>query len=58
MGVLMGKSLQMSEEVYQAMRSRGYHGEVYLLDEMRLTGLDWFAAVAFTAAAMGAGWIN
>lgn len=57
MGVLLGKSLHMSEEVYQAMRSRGFHGEVYLLDEMRLTPADWLAAGAFISTAAALRWL-
>lgn len=57
MGVLLGKSLQLSEEVYQAMRSRGFHGEVYLLDEMRLMPADWLAIGAFGSAAVAFRWI-
>ncbi|MGH9545269.1 MAG: cobalt ECF transporter T component CbiQ, partial [Terriglobales bacterium] len=34
-GVLMSKTLQLSGDVYLAMRSRGFQGEVYLLDEFR-----------------------
>lgn len=57
MGVLLGKSLHMSEEVYHAMRSRGFHGEVYLLDEMRLMPSDWLAIGAFAGSAAGLRWI-
>lgn len=46
-GVLLGKSLQMSDEVHQAMLSRGFRGEVRLLDDFRLRLEDGCWAVAF-----------
>ena len=36
MGVLLSKSFQLSNDVYMAMLSRGFRGEVYTLDEFRL----------------------
>ena len=42
-GVLLGKTLQLSDEVYAAMRSRGYRGEVYLLDRFTMRIADWAA---------------
>ena len=49
-GVLMSKTLQLSGDVYLAMRSRGFQGEVYLLDEFRhglvLTGSCWPSFIA------------
>jgi len=42
-GVLLGKSLQLSTEVHLAMVSRGYRGEIYLLDEFRTRPRDWLA---------------
>ena len=35
-GVLLSKSFQLSNDVYMAMLSRGFRGEVYTLDEFRL----------------------
>jgi cobalt/nickel transport system permease protein len=32
-GVLLSKTLELTVEVHAAMRSRGYHGEIYLLDD-------------------------
>ena len=39
-GVLFGKSYSMSEEVYQAMVSRGFNGNVRTMDDLRLTRID------------------
>jgi cobalt ECF transporter T component CbiQ len=50
-GVLLTKTLHMSGEVYQAMQSRGFRGEVYLLDDFQMRQLDWCASAAFAASA-------
>lgn len=42
-GVLLSKTLLLTEEVYSAMRSRGYSGEVYLLDDLQMSARDWAA---------------
>ena len=57
-GVLLAKSLQVSEEVFAAMRARGFHGEVFLLDDFRMTRRDWFALAAFVVVATLAFWIG
>jgi cobalt/nickel transport system permease protein len=50
-GVLLTKSLHLSGEVYQAMVSRGFRGEVYLLDDFEMRARDWIAAGAFATLA-------
>jgi cobalt/nickel transport system permease protein len=55
-GVLLTKTFQLSGDVYLAMQSRGFRGEVYLLDDFQMTGLDWLAAIAFTALTAAAVW--
>jgi len=40
-GVLLSKSLQLSGDVHLAMQSRGFRGEVYLLDDFRSRAADW-----------------
>ena len=40
MAVLLGKSYNMSEEVYAAMVSRGFNGEVRTMDELKMTRFD------------------
>lgn len=57
-GVLMTKSFQLSNEVYLAMRSRGYRGEVYTLDDFKMKPLDWFMLVVFIALAALAFWLR
>jgi energy-coupling factor transporter transmembrane protein EcfT len=42
-GVLLSKSFQLSNDVYLAMQSRGFRGEVYTLDEFRLGPNDYIA---------------
>jgi cobalt/nickel transport system permease protein len=41
MGVLMNRSLRMSEEVYQAMLARGFQGEMRTIDSYRMRAGDW-----------------
>ena len=57
-GVLMSKTLQLSADVYLAMRSRGFQGEVYVLDEFRTGWLDWAVLALFVAAAALAFWFG
>jgi len=52
-GVLMSKTLQLSGDVYLAMRSRGFQGEVYVFDEFHAGWFDWaMLAVLVTIAAL------
>ena len=47
-GVLLAKSLQLASDVHLAMVSRGYRGEVRLLDDFRTRPRDWTAlTIAF-----------
>ena len=56
-GVLMSKTMQLSGDVYLAMRSRGFQGEVYALDEFRTAWFDWLVlAVLITIAAAAFWW--
>ena len=57
-GVLLGKTLQMSDEVYLAMQARGFRGEVYLLEDFQMRKSDWCALGAFAAAAALAIWVG
>jgi cobalt/nickel transport system permease protein len=52
-GAIFRKSLEMSNDIYLAMLSRGYHGEIITLERFRSTAVDyvWLAAVL----ALGAG---
>jgi cobalt/nickel transport system permease protein len=55
-GVLLSRSLHLGGEVYLAMRSRGYRGDVRLLDECAMARADWFALAAFAAVSAAAIW--
>ncbi|MDR3765221.1 MAG: cobalt transporter CbiM [Acidobacteriota bacterium] len=49
-GVLMSKTLALGNEVFLAMRARGFRGEVRLIEEFRLRPSDAVAGVGFAAA--------
>lgn len=49
-GVLLSKSMQLSNDVYLAMQSRGYRGDVYTLDTFQL---GWRDAVAIICLVVG-----
>jgi len=51
-GVLLGKSLQLSEDVFAAMQARGFRGETFTLDEFKMKPRDWSALAAFTGLTM------
>lgn len=57
-GVLLSKSLQLSNDVYLAMQSRGFRGEVYTLDDFRMAARDWLALLGFVALAGLAFWLG
>ncbi len=57
-GVLLGKSLQISSEVYLAMESRGYRGYPRTLDTFRFTRRDWIAAGLVLVTAAAAIWLG
>ncbi len=57
-GALLGKALDMSTEVHLAMIARGYRGEPRLLDDFRVTALDWAAAGGFAVVAAAALWMQ
>lgn len=51
MGSLFRRTRALSQAVYMAMLSRGYTGDVRLLDEPRLRSRDWGFLAAIAAAA-------
>jgi len=57
-GVLMSKTLQLSGDVYLAMRSRGFQGEVHVLDEFRTGWFDWIMSAVFVTVAALALWFG
>ena len=50
-GVLLMKSFQLNAEVYLAMQSRGFRGEVYTLDDFAMQRRDWLALLFFITGA-------
>jgi energy-coupling factor transporter transmembrane protein EcfT len=55
-GVLLSKSVQMSGEVHQAMRSRGFRGEIHVLQDFRARAADWCWLAGFGLAAAASLW--
>lgn len=55
-GVLLSKSIDLSNDVYLAMASRGFRGEVQLLNEFRMRAWDYCGLFAFLSAAAVAVW--
>lgn len=55
-GVLLSKSLYLSNEVYLAMQSRGFRGAVYTLDDFRMRSRDGAALAGFLFLAALAVW--
>jgi cobalt/nickel transport system permease protein len=56
--VLLEKSLELSGEVYSAMQSRGFTGEIFLLDNFKMQARDWWALAAFSAFTACALWMG
>jgi cobalt ECF transporter T component CbiQ len=57
-GVLISKTFDLSNEVYLAMQSRGYRGEVSTLDEFQVRSLDWAMLSAFALVSIAAFWLG
>ena len=57
-GVLLSKSLALSNDVYVAMQSRGFRGDVQVLSQWRLTLWDFLALPIFLSAGVAAVWIG
>ena len=55
-GVLISKSLQLSGDVHLAMQSRGFRGEVRLMDNFEAKTSDWVWLGGFAALAGAAVW--
>jgi cobalt ECF transporter T component CbiQ len=55
-GVLLSKSVQMSGEVHQAMRSRGFRGEVHVLQDFRARTADWCWLAGFGLVVAASFW--
>lgn len=57
-GVLISRSFQLSEDVYLAMLSRGFRGEVHALDEFRARRRDWLALAVVAGMIAAAYWFG
>lgn len=55
-GVLLSKTFDLSSEVYLAMQSRGFHGEVYNLEESQAQSLGWIVLAGFALISVAAFW--
>jgi cobalt ECF transporter T component CbiQ len=57
-GVLLSKSIDTSSEVYLAMQSRGFSGEVQVLSDFRMTMWDYAGLLFFIAVGSLAVWVG
>jgi cobalt/nickel transport system permease protein len=57
-GVLLSKSVDLSHEVYLAMLSRGFQGEVRLLKAFQMRAADYLAGCLFLALSIAAIWMG
>ena len=57
-GVLMSKTFDLSNEVYLAMQSRGYRGDVSILDDFQIRNFDWAMLAAFALLSVAAFWLG
>jgi cobalt/nickel transport system permease protein len=57
-GVLLDKTFHLGNEVFLAMQSRGFRGEVHLLDDFAMRPLDYAGLAAFLGVAAGALYIG
>jgi cobalt/nickel transport system permease protein len=57
-GVLLSKSMEMSHEVYLAMLSRGFRGDIHLWSDFRMRPRDYAGLTAFISAGCLAVWIG
>lgn len=57
-GVLLSKSYHLSTDVHLAMQSRGFRGEVYILDDFEMRPIDWCWLFMFFAAAAAVVWVG
>ncbi len=57
-GVLLSKSIDLSNDVYLAMQSRGFRGEVRILSDFRMKSWDYIGLLAFLCVGGIAVWIG
>ena len=57
-GVLLSKSIDLSNDVYLAMQSRGFRGEIRTLSEFHMQSWDYVGLLAFLLAGGAAVWMG
>jgi cobalt/nickel transport system permease protein len=57
-GVLLSKSIDLSNDVYMAMQSRGFRGEIRILSDFRMQAWDYVGLLAFLCVGGVAVWIG
>ena len=57
-GVLLSKSVALSNDVYSAMQSRGFRGDVQILSDFRMTSWDYIGLLAFLLVGGLAVWMG
>jgi energy-coupling factor transporter transmembrane protein EcfT len=57
-GVLLSKSVALSNDVYLAMQARGFRGDVQILSDFRMGVWDFLGLAAFVVAAGAAVWMG
>jgi cobalt/nickel transport system permease protein len=57
-GVLLSKSMALSNDVYLSMQSRGFRGEVQIFSDFRMTRWDYLGLLVFLTAAGIAVWMG
>jgi cobalt ECF transporter T component CbiQ len=57
-GVLMGKSIEMGNDIYVAMQSRGFRGDAKFIGDSRMSSGDLFALSIFLLLAILATWMG
>jgi energy-coupling factor transporter transmembrane protein EcfT len=57
-GVLLSRSVELSSEVFLAMQSRGFRGDVKILSEFRMSARDYVGLIAFLGVGGFAVWMG
>jgi cobalt/nickel transport system permease protein len=57
-GVLLSRSVELSNEVFLAMQSRGFRGDAKVLSEFRMRAWDYLGLIAFLVAGSFAVWMG
>jgi cobalt/nickel transport system permease protein len=57
-GVLLGKSIELGNEVYLAMQSRGFRGDIRVLSDFHMRSWDYLGLAAFLIAGSFSAWMG